>query len=80
MYHHLVDLRQVCSNYAPGAKHDSDQGITCFTLACIGKHEKIFLTHRRVDLYQVCLKYPPGANNGPASGITCFTKAYIGKM
>ena len=29
--HHLVDLYQVYSNYAPGAKKGSDPGVTCFT-------------------------------------------------
>ena len=33
---HLVDLYQVCSNYAPGAKNGSVPGVTCFTLANIG--------------------------------------------
>ena len=37
MYHHLVDLYQVCSNYAPGASNRSVPGVTCFTYAFIGK-------------------------------------------
>ena len=37
MKHHLVDLYQVCSNYAPGAKNRPAPGVTCFTQAYIGK-------------------------------------------
>ena len=33
--YHLVDLYQVCSNYAPGAKNGPAPGVTCFTLSCI---------------------------------------------
>ena len=40
----LMDLYQVCSNYAPGAKTGPALWITCFTYkAYIGKHENIFL-------------------------------------
>ena len=28
MLHHLVDLYQVCSNYAPGIKNDPAPGVT----------------------------------------------------
>ena len=31
MKHHLVDLFQVCSNYAPGAKNGPALGVTCIT-------------------------------------------------
>ena len=37
MQHHLVDLYQVCSNYAPGAKNGPATGVKCFTWAYIGK-------------------------------------------
>ena len=71
--HNLVDLYQVCSNCAPGAKIDPSLGVTCFTQAYIGKNmEKIFLSetirpralifgmqHDLVDLYQVCSNYTP---------------------
>ena len=30
----------MCSNYAPGAKNGPAPGVTCFTKADIGKHEK----------------------------------------
>ena len=30
MKHHLVDLYQVCSNYAPGAKNGSALGVTFY--------------------------------------------------
>ena len=33
MYHHLVDLYQVCSNKAPGVKNGPAPGVTCFTKA-----------------------------------------------
>ena len=71
----------MCSNYIPGAKNGPAQGVTCFTLACIGKCEKIFLSeptgpkalifgikHHLVDLYQVCSNCTPGARNDPAPG------------
>ena len=38
MYHHLVDLYQVCSNYAPLSKNDPAPGVTCFTWAYIVKN------------------------------------------
>ena len=31
MYHHLVDLYQVCSNNSHGAKNGPAPGVTCFT-------------------------------------------------
>ena len=31
MKHYLVDLYQVCSNYAPGAKNVPAPGVTCLT-------------------------------------------------
>ena len=31
MYYHLVDLYQVCSNYAPGVKDNPAPGFTCNT-------------------------------------------------
>ena len=31
MYYPQVDLYQVCSNYAPGAKNGPTLGVTCFT-------------------------------------------------
>ena len=31
MKHHLVDLYQGCSNYAPGVKNRPAPGVTCFT-------------------------------------------------
>ena len=31
MYHQLVNLYQVCSNYIPGDKKSPDPGVTCFT-------------------------------------------------
>ena len=38
MYHHLVDLNQVCSKYASWAKNGLAPGVTCFTWAYIGKN------------------------------------------
>ena len=35
---HLVDLYQVCSNYAHGAKNGPALGVTCFTKACVRKN------------------------------------------
>ena len=31
MFYHLVDLYQVCSNYAPWANNCPSPGVTCFT-------------------------------------------------
>ena len=31
MYYHLVDLYQVCSNYAPWANNGLAPGVICFT-------------------------------------------------
>ena len=42
MKHHIVDLCQVCSNYAPWTNYGSPQG-SRFTSAYIGKHEKKYL-------------------------------------
>ena len=36
LVHHLVDLNQVCSNYAPGVKNGPAPGVTYFTMADIG--------------------------------------------
>ena len=38
MQHHLVDLYQVCSNYAPVAKNGPSPGVTYLTQAYIGKN------------------------------------------
>ena len=37
MYHHLVDLYQVRSNFIPGAKNGPAPVVNCFTYAYIGK-------------------------------------------
>ena len=42
MLHHLVDLYQVCSNYALGGEIWFRPKVTYFTQAYIGKHGKIF--------------------------------------
>ena len=81
MYHYLVDLYQVCSNYTPGAKNGPASGSHILHGLCWENVKKIFLSetiwprafifgmyHYLVDLYQVCSNYTPGAKNGPASG------------
>ena len=42
--HQLVDLYQVCSNYAPGAKNGPTLGSHVLHRLIMGKHEKIFLS------------------------------------
>ena len=45
MKHHLVDLYQVCSNYAPWAKKRPSPGGHMFYIVLYReKHEKIFLS------------------------------------
>ena len=36
----LLDLYQVCLNYAPGAKNDPALWVTCFTYTDIGRNMK----------------------------------------
>ena len=86
IWHHLVDLYKICSNYSPGDKN----GPTSSHMFYIGlyreQHEKIFLseTTRPIalifgmeyhlgNLYQLSLNYSPWAKNGPASGVAGFT-------
>ena len=40
MKHHIVTLYQICSNYFAWVKNGPSPGITCFTLAYIGKNLK----------------------------------------
>ena len=44
MWHDLVDLYQVCSNYAPWAKNGPTPGVTFYIGLYRGKHGKIFLS------------------------------------
>ena len=89
MYHHLVNLYQVCSRYPWGQKCPAP-GATCFTKAYIRKNmDQIFFSetiwhralifsmqHHLVDLYQVCLNYGLAAKKCPRPGVTCFTYSY----
>ena len=43
MKHHLMDLYQVCSNYAPWANNCPTTGVSCLTLAYRGKTWKNLL-------------------------------------
>ena len=43
MWHHLVDLYQVCSNYAPGAKNAPTPGSHCLHRPILGKKGKNLL-------------------------------------
>ena len=77
-----MDLYQVCSNYAPGAKYGPTPGSQVLhRLNYLVKHEQFFLSetiwprvlifgmyHHLVDLYQVCSNYAPGAKKGPTGG------------
>ena len=78
-----MDLYQVCSNFAPGAKNGPPPGHMFYIGLNRGKHEKLFLSettrpralifgmkHHLVNLYQVCSNYIPWAKNGPAPGVT----------
>ena len=86
MYHHVVDLYQVCSNYAPGVKMAPPRGNMIYIGLYREKDETIFLSettmsramifgmkHHLVILYQVWSNYISGAKNGPTPGVTCFT-------
>ena len=74
MYHHLVDLYQVCSNFSPGPKMARPVGHMLYIGLYREQQVKILLSettrHRAlicgmyyhlVDLYQVCSNYSPGA-------------------
>ena len=92
MYHHLVDLYQVCLEYAPGTKKGPTPGFTCFTYAYIWKNKifwwsetirpralKFGMKHHLKNLYKVRLDHAPWVKNDPALGVTCVASAYIGK-
>ena len=85
MWHHLVDLYQVCINYIPGAKIGPTRGHLLKISLYREKHEKISskttrpralifgMKHHLVNLYQVCSNNTPRAKNDPAPGVTLFT-------
>ena len=83
--HHLVNLYQVCSNYAQGAK----RGHMFYIGLHRDKHEKIFMSetvrlralifgmwHHLVDLYQVCSNNAIGAKPG-LYVVLCFQIKYV---
>ena len=90
MKYYLVDLYQVCSNYAPEAKKNGpSSGVTCFKYANIPENMKksSCLKPQGLDIwYAASLSGPlpslftaPGAKNGPAPGVTCFNRLILGK-
>ena len=82
MKHLLMDLYQVCSNYAPGVKTGPALGVTSLSIGTkkenFKKSSPLKLTRSRalifdmwhllVDLYQVCSNDAPGVKTGPISG------------